>query len=302
MASERLYFMVVDVFTTTPSLGNRLAIVHVPFSDPLSPDQKLSIAKEFNFSETVFVHHDRGLKEDELRISIYTITGELPFAGHPTVGTGCHVLRLQADDVGNKDVPVHVTLITPAVRVPVTYSPQTGLTTVQVPHSITIHDVTLPIEHIASLLGIVTADISPNSTIEGGGVAVASIVEGMTFALVRVTSVEALARTTNTGKVLPKSDLGIRDSGNLMVYVYYVTDELVEGQGREGKRAKINRLRSRMFFEGDREDPATGSAASTLAGFLSLTSYAGLNEELRYEIAQGVEMGKPSEITGKATV
>ena len=301
MANDRLYFMIVDVFTTIPSLGNRLGIVHVPSSNPISPKQKLSIAKEFNYSETVFVHHDHDLKDDEIRISIYTTTEELAFAGHPTVGTGCHILRLQGIHEGSMDVPSHITLITSAVRVPVSYSPQSGLTTVEVPHCVAIHNIILPSAHIAGILGTPDADdIAPNSSIEGGGVAVASIVEGMTFALVRVTSVEALARTKATGKVLAKSDVGIQGSeGNVMLYVYCVIDEKVEGQGRGGNKIEVTRLRSRMFFDGNREDPATGSAASALVGFLALTRDTESNEELRYEITQGVEIGKTSEITGK---
>ena len=79
MASE-LKFSTVDVFTDTPYQGNPLAIVHVPKAVSITQLQKLNIAKEFNLSETVFLHEDVAEFKGR-RFDIFTILGEIPFAG-----------------------------------------------------------------------------------------------------------------------------------------------------------------------------------------------------------------------------
>jgi PhzF family phenazine biosynthesis protein len=73
-------FVTLDVFTTVPYKGNPLAIVHVPKSSVLTQEQKLKVAKEFNLSESVFLHEDVQPAEGR-RVEIFTPIGEIPFAG-----------------------------------------------------------------------------------------------------------------------------------------------------------------------------------------------------------------------------
>ena len=115
MPSEQLRFYQLDVFTTTPYKGNPLAIVHLPPGRDLEPEQKLKIAREFNLSETVFLHAIEG---DQAKIDIYTTTEELPFAGHPTIGSGWHLLN---------DVRPGITLLTKAGAIPVAPLPSSGV-------------------------------------------------------------------------------------------------------------------------------------------------------------------------------
>lgn len=75
-----LNFSTLDVFTDTPYEGNPLAIVHIPKGTDVNEKQKLKIAKEFNLSETVFLH-EAGDASDARRFDIFTIIGEIPFAG-----------------------------------------------------------------------------------------------------------------------------------------------------------------------------------------------------------------------------
>lgn len=83
-----LPFTTIDVFTQTPFKGNPLAVVTIPFGLTLTQTQKQAIAKEFNLSETVFVHDAvEPSATDERRFDIFTPQAELPFAGHPTIGT-----------------------------------------------------------------------------------------------------------------------------------------------------------------------------------------------------------------------
>lgn len=73
-------FATVDVFTTIPYEGNPLAIVRIPKDSSITQEQKDKIAKEFNLSETVFLHEDYDA-EDGRRFDIFTIQGEIPWAG-----------------------------------------------------------------------------------------------------------------------------------------------------------------------------------------------------------------------------
>ena len=78
-------FATIDVFTTNRYQGNPLAIVKVPKSAPISEEQKHAVTKEFNLSETVFLH-EGDYARDEIRVDIWIVAGEVAFAGHPTIG------------------------------------------------------------------------------------------------------------------------------------------------------------------------------------------------------------------------
>lgn len=82
MPARELSFDVVDVFADAPYAGNQLAVVHD--SDGLDDGQLLAIAREFNYSETSF---PTPVDEHRYRVRIFTPGGEIPFAGHPTLGT-----------------------------------------------------------------------------------------------------------------------------------------------------------------------------------------------------------------------
>jgi hypothetical protein len=97
----QLEYAVVDVFTHTKYEGNPLAIVQVPKSYDLSQEQKQKIAQEFNLSETTFVHEQEADSSvDAWTVDIFTAKEELPFAGHPTIGTACFLLSTVARERG----------------------------------------------------------------------------------------------------------------------------------------------------------------------------------------------------------
>lgn len=79
-----LKYVILDVFTTKRFAGNPLAIVQLDSAASLSQDQKHQITKEFNLSETVFLHPE--MQEGERRIDIFTPSAELPFAGRRSIG------------------------------------------------------------------------------------------------------------------------------------------------------------------------------------------------------------------------
>jgi len=100
-AFSKLDFVTLDVFTAKPYQGNPLAIVRIPNGHVLGQEQKQIIAREFNLSETTFLHEKTAATEDdEWTVDIFMTSKELPFAGHPTVGTACYILGRSARERG----------------------------------------------------------------------------------------------------------------------------------------------------------------------------------------------------------
>lgn len=256
----------VDVFTETRFGGNPLAVVLD--ADGLNTRQMQTIAREFNLSETVFV-----LKATSpgaaFRIRIFTPDVEMPFAGHPTVGTACVLAELglapQGEDVRfvlEENVgPVPVRVRREAGR-----APYAELTTAVLPQR---GQEPWPSNAvIAAMLGLHEGDIG----------AVATVSCGVPYLLVPLRAPELLA--------------GIEMNVALWrehLYGCWAHHVYVTAQGYEGE------IRARMFAPGSGviEDPATGSAAVALAGRMALESTIE-NGTLRAVIHQGLEMGRPS--------
>ncbi|KAG6820134.1 hypothetical protein H0H93_005009 [Arthromyces matolae] len=272
--SLKLKFVQLDVFTTTPYLGNPLAIVHIPEGVELSQTQKQRIALEFNLSETVFLH-ETSTKDAPVAIDIFTPTAELPFAGHPTIGTGWYLLSqpgVQTDTV---------TLKTKAGEIPVIRKGN-GVS-LQVPIDFKVHGSTKQ-DSLKDLQPRLADKDYKNG--KGGAEAVASIVKGMTFVLLELSSEEALEKMQPfaSGPCEKPADIGPW-SGYMGLYAFF---ERADGV-----------LRTRMF-DGPLEDPATGSAASTLGGWLGKNRKGTGKWDI--EIVQGVEMGRKSEISVQVEV
>ncbi|KAG6899341.1 hypothetical protein C0993_011129 [Termitomyces sp. T159_Od127] len=261
----KLRFVQLDVFSTTRFLGNPLAVVHIPSGVTLSQSQKQIIAREFNLSETVFLH-ELADSDTPTTIDIFTTTEELPFAGHPTIGTGWYLLS----QATQKDT---VTLKTKAGVIPVIRNG--GSVALQVPINFREH---APFLHANLKATQPHLDDKDYQNGKHGAEALASIVKGMTFVLLELTSEEALGRLQPFQMRITAPDLGDW-AGFLGVYAFYERPDGV--------------VRTRMF-DGTLEDPATGSAASTLAGWLAKKKGSGT---WNFQIVQGVEMGRKSEIT-----
>ncbi|KAF7294441.1 Phenazine biosynthesis PhzC/PhzF protein [Mycena kentingensis (nom. inval.)] len=281
MSRHHLRFAQLDVFTSTPFLGNPLAIVHLPNGTLLSQDDKQLVAREFNLSETVFLHQHNSASDAPVVIEIFTPNEELPFAGHPTVGTSFYLLSLAPE----RDT---ITLQTRAGLIPVVRAAGGTKVRLQAPIDFMVHQ-RLTIPSIKTLQPHLTdADFVNGAT---GGEACASVVKGMTFLLLEISSEDALRRMQPypTRLSIPdaaKAALGEWAQGFTGMYAFY-------RETRASTDSKTT-LRTRAF-DGPVEDPATGSAACTLCGWLALQNgSAGLHE---FNILQGVEMGRRSEIT-----
>lgn len=278
--SQAFQYTTLDVFTDRRFAGNPLAIVQVPkdSATSLTQEQKQIIAREFNFSETVFLYEDESTDKAQTKIDIFTTTEELPFAGHPTIGSACFFMKQIAADAST--TITHGKIITKSGPIPITYDATTKTATATIPHNVHIHSRMLQSSDLFNC--------QPNLTTHAPTLAsqfpIVSIVRGMTFALIELPNTEILAQVQQAARPLAAAlDEGWGES--------FVGSYFFVKQSRSGSQWN---LRTRMI-DGFLEDPATGSAASTLAAYLSIDSNSP-STDFEFKMLQGVEMGRPSEI------
>jgi trans-2,3-dihydro-3-hydroxyanthranilate isomerase len=276
----RYRFLTLDVFTDRIFGGNPLAVV--PAAAGLDPERMQKIARELNLSETAFVFPPRDPAHTR-RVRFFTPGMELPFAGHPTVGTafalvatGEVALREGAaamvfeEEVGPIAVKVSGTTSGPvAAQFAAAMLPTRGP---EPP----------PLEAVARVLSLAPADVLT------AGDAPAAWSSGVPFLFVPLKSREAIARA--------RLDVGAwRDTiaSHWAPHVFPFTYE-TENPGAQ--------VHARMFAPAMRieEDPATGAAATAIAGYLNARDHGGADGPVRWRIEQGLEMGRPSLIEVEA--
>ncbi|QEA38933.1 PhzF family phenazine biosynthesis protein [Pistricoccus aurantiacus] len=253
-------YHLLDVFTDRAFAGNPLAVF--PAAQKLDSRRMQVIANELNLSETVFV----GPASDTNRfpIRIFTPTMELPFAGHPVVGTAHLLAEL---GLAQRDRPLILEAAVGALEVTL----EDDLARFTTARPAEIGASTLDRAKAAALLGLDEGQIN-------GEPVIASC--GLPYHLIELDSLDALARA------LPSAAQWVRHISPSRVEQIYLHVQLDEEE----------HLRTRMFSTegGVREDPATGSAAAALTGYLgSHRTGAGTWD---WRIDQGVEMGRPSRI------
>lgn len=267
-------FLICDVFTDRRFGGNPLAVL--PEAEGLSASQMQAVAAEFNLSETAFVLPPKG-PAHAARVRIFTPKAELPFAGHPSIGTALVLAWL-----GRVPATGEIVLLEEAGPVPVRLraggeGEAAGFAEFTAPMAPT-HGPALPAAPLAAALGLAAEEV----TADEGLPCLASC--GTPFLLVRLASRDALRRA----RLDPTATLPGDGTTGLFLVTEDVGDPAVQ-------------LRARMFAPalGVAEDPATGSAAAALAGFLG--GRPGLAEGWHdWRIAQGIEMGRPSLIRARA--
>jgi len=265
-------FVTVDVFTERRFGGNPLAVF--PDARGLSDQEMQALAAEFNLSETTFVL-PAGDPSHTARVRIFNRTHEMPFAGHPNVGTG-FVLAAQGRA---KDGKLLFEEIAGLVEISVDRDEQGAPrgASIAAPQPLSL-GLQLPAEAVAAC-----AELPPSEIVLSSHPPLLASV-GVTFVLAEVAPA-ALARATPRIDAFRKA-LAERPAlaGRLSLYLY----------AHDGAR-----LRARMFapVAGTWEDPATGSAATPLAALLLSL---GTDSRVSYEIAQGVEMGRPSLLRASA--
>ncbi|KAI8287850.1 hypothetical protein K4K60_011946 [Colletotrichum sp. SAR11_57] len=273
-----LPYTTVDVFTDTPFEGNPLAIVTIPASVTLTQTQKQAIAREFNYSETTFVHETDDASSTTRRFDIFTPEDELPFAGHPTVGTAVFLQPRGVTELRAKAGPIALETTGPdSVRA-------------AIPHNVRLHQ-----NRLKSLGPGPFSDATGDIAVAEENAPVFSIVNGMTFALTELPSLEALGSAKHGPIDFRQNELldeGWRDTFISPYYFVRLGTETVDGR-------EVHKIRTRLITP-TLEDPATGSAACALSSYLSI--HVSKGESLSFEITQGVEMGRRSNIYVDSTV
>ena len=264
---RRLPFVQVDVFTSVPLEGNQLAV----FADgsSLSDAEMQAIAKETNLSETTFILPRDAATERErgVRVRIFTTSEELPFAGHPTLGTAM-VLRNDVQHGSAEEIALDLNV----GRIPVRFSTRDdlpfGMMTQRDPEFKNKHSR----EDVAHAAGLAIGDIADDVPIQ-------TVSTGNAFAIVPVKSLTVLQKLSptwaNMKAYLDKSDAK---------FFYFVSRETLNPEAQ---------LQSRMIFYNG-EDPATGSAAGPCAAWA--VQYGVVPADQQVLMEQGVEMKRRSRI------
>ena len=267
--SRRLAMTQWDVFSSNPLEGNSLAV----FSDArgLSDAEMQALAKEMNLSETTFIFpRDAGVaRERGIRVRIFTVQEELPFAGHPTLGTA-FALRGES---GAKEIVLELNV----GKVPVQFEEQAGEPTFG---EMTQLDPVFGMQHdreaVARATGLSVEDFDSSLPIE-------MVSTGVPFTVAPLKSL-AVIQNLRVDPVRASDYLGNTGSK----FFYFVTRETVDPAA--GLHARM------LFYNG--EDPATGSAAGCAAAWMVAHGVAQTDERMLIE--QGVEMRRPSRIFVRA--
>jgi len=257
---------IVDVFAEEQLAGNPLAVVLE--ADDLTPDAMQRIAQEMNFSETTFVSSAAD-RTGAWPVRIFTPASELPFAGHPTLGTAFVIRELIAGPVEQVDLALAVGTI------PVTFEPEPGgheVAWLRAPE-VALGPL-VAVDTVAAALGLVPGDVAPE-------VPPRQLAAGPVFVFVRISGQAALCRARLDAGLLARLVPGASPDG-----IYLFCSETVGG-GVD--------LAARLLFDagGLREDPATGSATAMLGAYLREHVYPS-GEAFSLRIEQGVAMGRSS--------
>jgi trans-2,3-dihydro-3-hydroxyanthranilate isomerase len=263
-------YVTLDVFTSAPFGGNQLAVF--PDASAIPEATLIALTREFNYSETTFCYPPRD-KANTARVRIFTPGGELPFAGHPTVGTaivlgsrmgtGERQLVLE-EGVGPVPVTVRSDGVTHYAQFAVAKLPEVGA----------------PVatrNTLAEILSVTADDIL------GGTMAPQSLSCGLPFVMVGVKTLKALAQARVKYDRWEET-MGKAEARDLFVFA-------------ADTASGTTHYRARCFVPGQgiAEDPATGSANAAFAGFLAARSPE-RDGTLTWTVRQGVEMGRPSTI------
>lgn len=275
---QRFEFHTIDVFTTDRFGGNPLAVF--PYAMGLSDADMQSIAAEINYSETTFVLPPQD-RQHTAKVRIFTPKHELPFAGHPNVGTGYLLARYP--DMSPNIVTGKELLFEEGAGI-VRIMPQSGPdgivsgSSIVAPKPFT-QRATIPSVIIANCVGLEESQLYTGRTlpIVGG--------TGLDFAIAEVTTLTALQQAQPSLEGFAAAEhTHSYGQDHFSLLLFFVASDGV--------------IYTRMFapLGGIVEDPATGSAAAALAGLLTHLD-APNDDIIHFDIRQGIEMGRPSQIS-----
>ncbi len=258
-------FYIVDVFAEEKYAGNQLAVVIG--AESFSDNCMQKIANEMHFSETTFVHSISN-PDGAYRVRIFTPKSEVPFAGHPTLGTAYIIRRfLRPDCVDGLSLSLKSGVI------PVTFDRRKGSETVWMKQSPPVFGKTFDIVELQSLLRLEASDFDLKFPIQ-------EVSMGLPFIIVPLRSLDAVKRAKIERNLLP----GILKKTQAGILLF--CSETYQ---------KKNDLNVRVFVDafGIPEDPATGSGNGCLAAYISRYQFFG-SSKVNVRIEQGYEIQRPS--------
>jgi trans-2,3-dihydro-3-hydroxyanthranilate isomerase len=258
-------FYIVDVFAEEKYAGNQLAVIRG--GRDLTDVEMQRIAKEMHFSETSFIHSETP-RNSGYDVRIFTPEAEVPFAGHPTLGTA-HLLRTEIIE----DPVQEIILNLKAGQIPVTWGDEKE-TVYWMKQSEPVFGKRIDTQRVAGVLGLGVDDIDPRFPVE-------EVSTGLPHIIVPLTGLAALKRAKVARELY--WDL-IRTAWAKPILIFC-------GEPHQPG----NDISVRMFADcfGIPEDPATGSGNGCLAGYLVRHRYWGRGE-IDIHSEQGHEIGRPS--------
>jgi trans-2,3-dihydro-3-hydroxyanthranilate isomerase len=280
MPARTYEFVQLDVFTQTPLSGNPLAIF--PDARGLNDAEMQALAREMNLSETTFIFPCDAVTEawEGKKVRIFTVETELPFAGHPTLGTSLYLYASESTK------PAEITLDLKAGKIPVRFTANSendggdrvdGQVFGEMRQRDPEFGTPLSRDDVARVIGIAANEIHSEWPIQ-------PVSTGLTFTIVPLRNRQTLSDLKfsyiQSAEVLKKTGAN---------FFYFLCPE---------RREDRLEARARMFFYGG-EDPATGSAAGCAASWMVQHGVANSDEQV--VIRQGIECSRPSEMHVRAT-
>lgn len=269
-----LVYYTADVFTDRRFCGNQLAVF--PNAEGLSSIEMQAIAREFNFSETVFVFPPRNCSNTK-RLKIFTPESEIPFAGHPTIGTACVLAASSNIALDGQDTKIVFEEEVGDMPVKIKREGEklyAEFTTAKEPE---FKSCAASLGDIAAIFSLSEADIVVKDY------PIKAVSCGLPFLFVPVKSLKEIQRVKVNPFIWKEC---LKNEWEQQIYLF--TDETIDADCQ---------FHARMFAAdiGFGEDPATGSAAAAFAGYLGqLPTFA--EGDIGLEIEQGLEIGRPSKL------
>ena len=264
-------YRLCDVFTDTPFQGNQLAVFES--AEDLTPVEMQRLAHETNLSETTFIVRRSAEMERlrGLRVRIFTTQEELPFAGHPTLGTSACIRQYTPEYAGSDSITLELNVGAVTVRFPEQSSGKAVHGEMTQPNPVfgQMHDRAA----VAQAIGVDANDLAADMPLQ-------TVSTGLSYCIVPFRSVDALSRLRIPAATAEKY-LRTTDAK----FFYCIAPEL-----KGVWRARM------QFYNG--EDPATGSAAGCAISYLVRHGFTASDEQLH--IHQGIEIGRASTIDGRA--
>ena len=265
---RELEYELCDVFTSRPLEGNQLAV----FLDgtALNDEEMQAIAREMNLSETTFVHRrDRSTEQARgIRVRIFTTQEELPFAGHPTLGTAATIRRALPEMASAEMIVLDLNAGQVAVNFAKGINTENNATFGEMKQLDPVFGLTHSAAEIAAVLGLSEEDIAEHAP--------QTVSTGLPFCITVLRSAEALTRL----RLEPAASEGYSHSSDAKFFYTLAPDS-------------DRTWRARMQFYGG-EDPATGSAAGCAISYLVRYGLSAPGERLH--IRQGTEIRRPSDL------